>query len=85
MYSKKILDIWENVGERFDSSEILIAEIDCGKFKPTCQKFNVREYPTLIMFQDGKRFEKYIGPRTTNDIVTYVKKFLEKRKVKDIK
>ncbi|KAG5684015.1 hypothetical protein PVAND_013268 [Polypedilum vanderplanki] len=84
-FSKKILKIWENVGEHYeDSEDILIAEMDCGKFKPICQKFNVREYPTLIIFKDGKRFERYIGPRTTKDFVNYIDKFIAKRKIKDL-
>lgn len=83
-FSKKIYDIWELVGEKFqDQSDVLIADIDCGAFKPLCQKFGVREYPVLIMFRDGKRFERYIGPRTSNDIIGYLKKFVEKRILKD--
>ena len=83
-FCKKIYDIWELVGERFqDQSDILIADFDCGAFKPICQKYNVREYPILIMFRDGKRFERYIGPQTSNDIISYLKKFIEKRKLKD--
>lgn len=67
------------------NKDILIADIDCGKFKPTCQSFNVQEYPTLIVFRDGKRFEKYVGPRTSDAIKNYVDKFIAKRKIKDKK
>lgn len=85
-FSKKIWDIWENVGEKFtNSKDILIADMNCGKYKSTCQSFNVREYPTLIMFKDSKRFEKYIGKRSTNDLINYVEKFISKRKIKDKK
>jgi thioredoxin-like negative regulator of GroEL len=64
---------------------MLIADMDCGKYKATCQSFNVQEYPTLIIFKDGKRFEKFIGPRTTETITNYVEKFILKRKIKDKK
>lgn len=85
VFSKKIHDIWEHVGEKFEhQSDVLIAEIDCGAYKSICQKFNVREYPTLLMFRDGKRFERYIGPRTSNDIISYIKKFLVMRKLRDV-
>lgn len=84
VYCKKIYDIWEHVGEKFQHNpDILIADMNCDNEKAVCQKFNIKEYPKLLMFRDGKRFERYIGPRTTNDIIKYVRKFLAKRKLKD--
>jgi hypothetical protein len=39
----------------------------------------------LIIFRDGKRFERYIGERTSKDIIQYVEIFVKKRKIKDAK
>lgn len=74
------------MGEHFaHQKDILIADFDCGKYKAACQSYNIKEYPTLIIFKDGKRFEKYIGARTTQDLINYVDKFIAKRKIKDKK
>jgi hypothetical protein len=37
------------------------------------------------MFKKGKRYEKYVGARTTKDMTAYVEKFIEKIKAKDKK
>lgn len=54
----------------------MIAEIDCESYKSLCQKFKVREYPTIIMFRNGFKFEKYVGERTKPDFVSYVQDVL---------
>lgn len=55
----------------------MIAEVDCEDYKPLCRSFKIREYPTLIMFKDGVKFEKYVGLRTKEDIIEYIDNFLK--------
>ena len=37
-----------------------------------CGKFDVRGYPTVKLFKNGKEVEKYAGPRTAEAFVSYI-------------
>lgn len=77
-YSKQIFDVWENIGDHYAyNNSIMIAEVDCEDYKSLCRNFKVREYPTLIMFKNGVKFEKYVGLRTKEDIIEYIDSFLK--------
>lgn len=56
---------------------MLIAEVDCEDYKSLCRNYKVREYPALIMFKDGVKFEKYVGLRTKEDIIDYIDSYLQ--------
>lgn len=49
--------------------------MDCEQediFLDTCWKYNVRQYPTLITFKNGKYYEKYNDGRDKSKIVHYM-------------
>lgn len=57
----------------YDDS-VSISKIDCTKFRPICQDFEVKGYPTLLWIVDGKKVEKYTGARSLDDLKAYVEK-----------
>lgn len=84
-YSKQIFETWENVGDHFANNKtIVIAEIDCEEYKSLCRNFKIREYPVLVMFKNGAKFEKYVGPRTKEDLIEYIDNFLKPDTVNEL-
>lgn len=76
-YSKQIFDTWESLGDHYAyNSSVLIAEVDCEPNKSLCKSFKIYEYPTLVMFRNSKKFEKYIGKRTKEELIEYVDDYL---------
>lgn len=57
----------------YDDS-VSISKIDCTQFRPICQDFEVKGYPTLLWIVDGKKVEKYTGARSIDELKTYVEK-----------
>jgi thiol-disulfide isomerase/thioredoxin len=51
---------------------VMIAKIDCVTHLTLCQSENIRAYPTLRLFIDGKTFEDYRGHRTIIEIVDWL-------------
>lgn len=51
-----------------------ISKIDCTQYRPICLDFEVKGYPTLLWIEDGKKIEKYSGPRTIEGLKEYVEK-----------
>lgn len=51
-----------------------ISKIDCTQFRPICVDYEVKGYPSLLWIVDGKRVDKYTGPRGIDDLKAYVRK-----------
>jgi len=56
-----------------ESSPIRLAKVDATEETSLSEKFEVRGYPTLKFFHNGKPSE-YKGGRTSADIVNWLKK-----------
>lgn len=56
-----------------EESEIRLAKVDATEQKTVAQTYNVKGYPTLKFFVNGKAKE-YSGGRTSADIVSWLKK-----------
>lgn len=83
-FSKQIFETWENVGDFFaEQDNIKIAEVDCERQKDLCKLFKINAYPTLLMFKNGVKYEKYVGVRSKNDLVSYVENFVKKGSARD--
>ena len=53
---------------------VTLAKIDCTEAgKDTCNRFEVRGYPTVKIFRGGEVSQDYNGPRDAAGIVKYMK------------
>jgi len=53
---------------------VSLAKVDCTEGgKDTCNRFEVRGYPTVKIFRNGELSSDYNGPREANGIVKYMK------------
>jgi len=53
-------------------SKTALANLDATVEKATAAKFNIRGYPTLILFKNGQEQEKYSGARTAEAIAAFM-------------
>jgi len=51
-----------------------LAAVDCTADEATGAKYEIKGYPTLKYFKDGKEIMKYQGARTTDALVDFMKK-----------
>lgn len=51
-----------------------IAKLDCTQYSKVCQEYEVRGYPTLLFFKNGKKIEKYGGGRDLSSLLNYAEK-----------
>jgi len=53
---------------------IFLAKVDATKEGELAKEYFVQGFPTLILFRKGVKVEDYSGPRTSKEIVSYMRK-----------
>jgi len=70
---------WRDLANKYANVEtLIIAEVDCTRFKDICHQNNVRGYPNLMLYIDGKYIEKYDGDRDLNSFSDFLTPHLVK-------
>lgn len=54
----------------------MIASVDCTKHRDVCDKAEIKGFPTLKVYQNGKSGEMYKGARELQEL----KKFIEQQR-----
>lgn len=57
---RALAPVFKQVASEFKNKAVFI-EIDVDKFDDLCEQWNVRSYPTLIFFNDGKKVTENVG------------------------
>ncbi|RMZ86064.1 hypothetical protein DV737_g9, partial [Chaetothyriales sp. CBS 132003] len=56
------------------------ASVNCIAYGDLCKKHGVTAWPAFFLFKDGEFVEKYTGPKTMEDLSSYVEEILERIK-----
>lgn len=72
-HCKRLAPTWEELASSVSDMEgVTIAKVDCTLNKEICSENGVRGYPTLFLFKDGKREEKYSKGRDLESLKSYL-------------
>ena len=64
VFLQKLAPAWDELGAAFeDDKKVTIAKLDCTQAQSVCQSNDVKGYPTLAYFRNGKKVENYRGAR----------------------
>ena len=72
-HCQKLAPIWEELARSIEhDTTVSVAKVDCTEYRPICKDFDVKGYPTLLWLENGKKVDKYTGPRTIDDFKSYI-------------
>lgn len=72
-HCQKLAPTFEELARALEhETTVSIAKLDCTEFRPICKDFDVKGYPTLLWLENGKKIDKYSGPRSLDDLKAYV-------------
>lgn len=72
-HCQKLAPVFEELGRALEhDTTVSIAKLDCTEYRPICKDFDVKGYPTLLWLENGKKVDKYSGPRSLEDLKGYV-------------
>ena len=52
-HCKKFSPTWDQLADDFSRDPINFGKLDCIKYKPVCDRFNIWGVPTLLMFREN--------------------------------
>jgi len=70
-HCKNLKPEWEKLAKQ-TTKGASISKMDCTTNKITCEKYEVKGYPTLIYMRNGKVVENYKGDKTLKALKEYV-------------
>lgn len=56
------------------SNAYRLGAVDCNIQHKAVEKYKIKGFPTLLLFENGKLVDTYVGPRKASDILEYVSK-----------
>ena len=57
-----------------DDEKVVVAELDCTKFRDLCGMYKIRAYPTVNFYKKGELIEKFTQQRTVDNLINFVEK-----------
>lgn len=72
-HCQKLAPAWDELAKLFEKDDVAkVAKVDCTLHQPICQEHEIRGYPTLVYFRDGRKHETYKGARALADLKDFV-------------
>jgi len=72
-HCQKLAPAWDELAKIFEKDEVAkVAKVDCTLHQAVCQEHEVRGYPTLVYFRDGRKHETYKGARNLADLKDFI-------------
>jgi thioredoxin domain-containing protein 5 len=53
-FFQKLAPTWDTLATTVAQDTATIAKVDCTQHRTLCNEFDVKGYPTLLFFKDGK-------------------------------
>jgi protein disulfide-isomerase A1 len=72
-HCKQLAPEYAAAAQKLSGETAKLAKLDATEAKDAAQRFDIKGFPTLLFFKNGKKME-YNAGRTANDIVNWVKK-----------
>jgi len=87
-YTQKLTPKWLGLQNRIRneglSRDINIAKVECTKDMDFCTSQGIDGFPTIYVYENGKKLEEYLGNHEINEMFTYVQEQVARFKSEEV-
>jgi len=87
-YTQKLTPKWLGLQTRIRAEnlarDINIAKVECTKDMDFCSSQGVDGFPTIYVYENGKKYEEYLGNHEVNEMFTYVQEQVARFKSEEV-
>lgn len=69
---KMMSPIMAKLSEKFKNQNIYFGKVNINLEQPIAQRFNITSIPTVIIFDQGKPINQFVGFRPENEISNFI-------------
>jgi len=73
-HCQRLKPIWDKIAKKPGVSGVKVAKVDCTASKATCEEHQVKGYPTILYFRNGKKIETYNGGKSEDELLEYLER-----------
>jgi thiol-disulfide isomerase/thioredoxin len=87
-YTQKLTPKWLGLQTRIRAEglakDINIAKVECTKNMDFCTSQGIDGFPTIYVYENGKKVEEYLGNHEINEMFTYVQEQVARYKAEEV-
>ncbi|OUM61637.1 hypothetical protein PIROE2DRAFT_20922 [Piromyces sp. E2] len=87
-FTQKLTPKWLGLQTRIRaenlSRDINIAKVECTKDMDFCTSQGIDGFPTIYVYENGKKYEEYLGNHEINEMFTYVQEQVARHKSEEV-
>jgi len=87
-YTQKLTPKWLGLQTRVRaenlSKDINVAKVECTKDMDFCTSQGIDGFPTVYVYENGKKYEEYLGNHEVNEMFTYVQEQVARYKSEEV-
>jgi len=87
-YTQKLTPKWLGLQTRIRAEnlakDINIAKVECTKDMDFCTSQGIDGFPTIYVYEDGKKYEEYLGNHEVNEMFTYVQEQVARHRSEEV-
>jgi len=87
-YTQKLTPKWLGLQTRIRAEnlakDINIAKVECTKDMDFCASQGIDGFPTIYVYENGKKYEEYLGNHEVNEMFTYVQEQVARYKSEEV-
>lgn len=71
-HCQRLKPTWDTLAKRPGVAGVKVSKVDCTASTKTCGEFDVKGYPTILYFRNGKKLDTYDGAKSETELREYI-------------
>jgi len=71
-HCQKLKPTWDKIAKRPGTAGVKVSKVDCTASTAVCVKHDVKGYPTILYFRNGKKLGTYDGAKSEPELKDYI-------------